>query len=121
MDHCEAQTNTRMSDECRRHFMQDLCFYECEPNVKPWVVKVNRTFAKERIFKVPLCASDCESWWNACKFDYTCAYNWARGFKWINGKNVCPQNSLCQPLYKVYDNAKQFCESVILIHFDFAD
>ena len=29
-----------LSDECRKHFIQDLCFYECSPNVGPWLVQV---------------------------------------------------------------------------------
>ncbi|CAG2108294.1 unnamed protein product, partial [Medioppia subpectinata] len=86
LNHCPTQP---MSDKCRKHFTQDLCFYECEPFVKPWVVKVNRSFAEERIYKVPICASDCDQWWEDCKDDYTCTNNWARNFKWTNGSNVC--------------------------------
>lgn len=37
-DHCSQKKN--MSEECRRHFLQDLCFYECSPNVGPWTVRV---------------------------------------------------------------------------------
>lgn len=37
-NHCSVVKN--MSPKCQRHFIQDLCFYECEPNVGPWVVKV---------------------------------------------------------------------------------
>jgi hypothetical protein len=29
-----------MSEGCKRHFIQDHCFYECSPNIRPWVVKV---------------------------------------------------------------------------------
>lgn len=37
-DHCPHIKN--MSSDCRRHFIQDTCFYECSPNVGPWLVKV---------------------------------------------------------------------------------
>lgn len=37
-DHCSQKKN--MSEECRRHFRQDLCFYECSPNIGPWIVQV---------------------------------------------------------------------------------
>jgi len=37
-DHCSHKKN--MSEECRRHFIQDLCFYECSPNIGPWTVRV---------------------------------------------------------------------------------
>lgn len=36
-NHCHK----KMSDECRKHFTQDHCFYECSPNVGPWVVFVS--------------------------------------------------------------------------------
>jgi len=37
-DHCSQKKN--MSEDCKRHFRQDLCFYECSPNIGPWTVKV---------------------------------------------------------------------------------
>jgi folate receptor len=101
-----------MSKECKRHFIQDLCFYECEPYVKPWVVKVKRSFAKERIFNVPLCASDCDQWWNSCKDDYTCASNWARDFNWTKGTNKCREGSECKRFEDIYSGSKEFCEKV---------
>lgn len=106
-NHCP---NRPMSEKCQKHFIQDLCFYECEPFVKPWVVKTNRSFARERIFKVPICASDCQLWWSDCKDDYTCVYNWARGFQWNNSSNVCPPKAECKTIKEVYRNAQDFCE-----------
>ena len=38
-DHCSQKKN--MSEECKRHFLQDLCFYECSPNIGPWTVRVS--------------------------------------------------------------------------------
>lgn len=40
LDHCS--TVKPLSEECRRHFIQDLCFYECSPNVGPWLIKVKK-------------------------------------------------------------------------------
>lgn len=37
-DHCP---NQQMSKKCRGHFIQDLCFYECSPNVGPWIQSVS--------------------------------------------------------------------------------
>lgn len=111
-NHCEASTGKKMSEECRRHFDQDMCFFECEPHIGPWKVKVNRKFAKERYFQVPLCASDCDSWFNACRFDYTCVSNWPRGMNFTKGVNRCPNNAKCLTFDEVYINAKNFCEQV---------
>lgn len=33
--HCE-----KLSTACEKHFKRDLCFYECSPNIGPWVVTV---------------------------------------------------------------------------------
>ncbi|RWS25807.1 folate receptor gamma-like protein, partial [Leptotrombidium deliense] len=107
---CESQVNRKLSEECRKHFIRDLCFYECEPHIGLWVVKVKRKIAKERFFEVPLCASSCEQWWNACRDQFTCAYNWQTDFIWVNGVNRC--NTTCKQFKEMYKNSVDFCESV---------
>jgi len=105
-DHCY-----RMSNRCKQRFLQELCFYECDPYLHRYVVGVSETstwmflfdihFWSSRIFKfkkdksksrrseryyqIPLCKSDCTQWFNDCKYDYTCRDNWNKGFKWNNG------------------------------------
>ncbi|KAI5704769.1 hypothetical protein M8J76_014166 [Diaphorina citri] len=101
-----------MSVGCKRHFIQDSCFYECEPNVRPWAVRVNMTDRKERFYKVPLCQSDCEAWYRACENDYTCAKNWVTDFKWGPGGNKC-SNSKCITFREMFQNSsKKFCEGI---------
>jgi len=109
-EHCPGR---KMSAKCKEHFIQDLCFYECSPNIGPWVQKVQgMKFRRERFFEAPLCASDCNEWFDACKEDYTCTDNWSRNFEWKNGKNSCPANSQCRTFQEVYVDAKNFCERV---------
>jgi len=43
-NHCGP--GKEMSDRCRKHFVQDLCFYECSPNVGPWRQAVGLPFLK---------------------------------------------------------------------------
>ncbi|XP_035210051.1 folate receptor alpha-like isoform X2 [Stegodyphus dumicola] len=112
LDHCFSQTGSNMSDKCRRHFNQNNCFYECEPHIGLWVVKTKRKIATERFYKVPLCASDCISWFEACKDDFTCAYNWPRDFKFSKGHNTCKEKAKCNTFKQVYETAKDFCENV---------
>ncbi|KAK3860461.1 hypothetical protein Pcinc_033488 [Petrolisthes cinctipes] len=119
-DHC----NQKMSDKCRRHFMQDHCFYECSPNVGPWVVKENRSWRKERFYQVPLCWNDCQDWFNDCSTDLTCTDNWSINFNWKNTtvgchggaktcrKNYCPSQSTCLTFKQIYKTAENFCEKV---------
>lgn len=107
--HCQQ----KLSKTCRGKFMQDLCFYECSPNVGPWLVKVDgMKIRKERFVDVPLCRQECDAWWDACKDDYTCIENWARGFDWSTGFPKCPEGTSCKPMRQVYTNASHFCETV---------
>lgn len=64
---------------------------------------------KERFYKVPLCASECNQWFEDCKSDYTCAKNWIKDFKW-NGTNQCVQN--CSTFEETYGTAADFCQLV---------
>lgn len=110
LDHCYNQTMQKMSDRCKKYFFRNNCFYECEPHIGLWVVETTRKIAKQRFHKVPLCASDCDEWWEACKEDFTCAYNWPRDFRFKNGHNYC--RGECFSFEQVYQNASNFCENV---------
>uniref|UniRef100_A0A131YLY9 Folate receptor n=1 Tax=Rhipicephalus appendiculatus TaxID=34631 RepID=A0A131YLY9_RHIAP len=112
LDFCEEQTNVKMSSTCREHFRKDLCFYECEPNIGPWIVTVERKIGKERFFEVPLCYSDCVAWWEDCKYDYACTPNWPRGFKFYGGKNHCPKGAKCVTFEEMYKGPTDFCSQV---------
>lgn len=111
-DHCYSQLKRNMSAQCRKYFDRDNCFYECEPHIGLWVVTTTRKIASERFYKVPLCASDCNSWFEACKDDYTCAYNWPRDFKFTKGQNMCREDSKCVTFKDMYHTPKDFCENV---------
>ncbi|KAM4796196.1 folate receptor gamma-like [Rhinophrynus dorsalis] len=106
-DHCGT-----MSPECKKHFIQDTCFYECSPNLGPWIQAVDSTWRKERILNVPLCKEDCETWYDDCKFDYTCMENWHVGWNWTSKTNMCPTGTMCRRFFQVYPTAKDFCEKV---------
>ncbi|KAK8746278.1 hypothetical protein OTU49_017341 [Cherax quadricarinatus] len=115
-----------MSAQCKSRFVQDLCFYECSPNIAPWIVKDTRTWRKERFYNVPLCASDCEAWFNDCAADFTCTDNWSKNFDWSNGsectdgecfRNSCPKESKCMTFLEIYGNASNFCETVTSFNF----
>lgn len=112
LDFCKDQVGRGMSDRCREYFHKDLCFYECEPNIGPWVVQVNRKIGKERFYEVPLCSSDCAAWWEACKDDYACTPNWPRGFVFRSGKNYCPTGSKCVTFKEMYADPADFCSKV---------
>ncbi|KAH8869923.1 Folate receptor alpha isoform 2 [Schistosoma japonicum] len=83
-----------LSDKCQQVFQEDLCFYECSPNTGPWLVTVNRKISNERFFGAPLCQSECEYWWNSCKFDKTCVTNWNTHFNWSTGTHFVPEHAI---------------------------
>nr|CAD7463869.1 unnamed protein product [Timema tahoe] len=113
-NHCGHVKN--MSEECRRHFIQDSCFYECSPNVGPWVVKVEMKIRNERFVHVPLCSSDCEAWFEACIDDYTCTDNWVQNFKWAGGTNQCHPGSECRTFRETFETAENFCHKEVSPH-----
>ncbi|XP_071495129.1 folate receptor gamma-like [Diadema antillarum] len=107
-NHCKQ----RLSSECEKWMTQDLCFYECSPNVGPWLVPHNISIRNERFVGVPLCRSECNIWFEACRYDLTCKENWAKGWDWSTGQNVCPADSQCQTFEAVYGNATNMCEKI---------
>ncbi|KAG7226036.1 hypothetical protein INR49_018646 [Caranx melampygus] len=88
-----------MSQQCKKHFIQDTCFYECSPHLGPWIQKVDQSWRKERILDVPLCKEDCHQWWEDCKNDYTCI-------------NKCPKDSMCRKWTDVFPTPKSMCEQI---------
>uniref|UniRef100_A0A8C5IYG7 Folate receptor-like domain-containing protein n=1 Tax=Junco hyemalis TaxID=40217 RepID=A0A8C5IYG7_JUNHY len=74
-----------MPPQCKRHFIQDTCLYECSPNLGPWIQQADSSWRKERILHVPLCREDCEEWWQDCRDTLTCKENWHKGWNWATG------------------------------------
>lgn len=111
--HCVRQTNHKMSGKCMQYFYRDTCFFDCEPSIGSWVVKTNRTWANERFKYVPLCASECDAWFNACKDDYTCGLNWPKNLSWKNGRSECKPGTDCRKISELYGKPQMFCEAVI--------
>jgi folate receptor len=69
-----------LSPECERFFVQEACFYECDPNAglyrkwHPSVYNASNTNHNEwQMFKMPIKASYCDAWFMACQKDKFCA------------------------------------------------
>ncbi|XP_004683747.1 PREDICTED: folate receptor alpha [Condylura cristata] len=106
-DHCG-----KMAPECKKHFIQDTCLYECSPNLGPWIHQVDQSWRKERILNVPLCKEDCEEWWKDCRTSYTCKSNWHRGWNWSSGYNQCPKEATCRPFDFFFPTPAALCSKV---------
>uniref|UniRef100_A0A8C0KV13 IZUMO1 receptor, JUNO n=1 Tax=Canis lupus dingo TaxID=286419 RepID=A0A8C0KV13_CANLU len=75
-----------MMPGCEEHFIQAVCFYECSPNLGPWIQKVGSSGQGERIRDAPLCREDCEQWWEDCRTSYTCRSDWLGSWDWSRGE-----------------------------------
>lgn len=77
-----------------------------------------RVKKSHRLSNVPLCRSDCDYWWNACKQELTCTNNWYDGFEWemgIDGSwhNVCKNTTdACKPISSWFSSSQEFCEGI---------
>ncbi|KAL8598760.1 hypothetical protein ACOMHN_033323 [Nucella lapillus] len=101
-----------LSPACTQQFTKDLCFYECSPNVGPYLVPDKRKIRNQRYLNVPMCQRTCDTWWEACKYDLTCSDNWLRNFNWSTGINKCPTGSKCDTFLKIFGDASSFCEGI---------
>jgi len=70
----------KLSPECERFFVQEACFYECEPNAglyRKWHPSTynssNPDHNEWQMFKMPIKASYCDAWFTACRKDKFCA------------------------------------------------
>ncbi|XP_011744163.2 sperm-egg fusion protein Juno isoform X2 [Macaca nemestrina] len=102
---------------CRKHFIQAICFYECSPNLGPWIRPVGSlgweeapSGQGERVVNAPLCQEDCEEWWEDCRLSYTCKSNWRGGWDWSQGKNRCPKGAQCLPFSHYFPTPADLCE-----------
>ncbi|XP_014666939.1 PREDICTED: folate receptor gamma-like [Priapulus caudatus] len=107
-NHCKIP----LSQSCKKHFMQDLCFYECEANLGPWLKNVSMNIRNEKFIDVPLCRSECDNWWNDCMHDWTCLDDWSTGFDWSSGQNECPKGAECRKILELFGDSVTFCEQI---------
>ena len=59
-----------LSQACERFFVQEACFYECDPNVGLYRYQGNHSW---KVYEMPIKASYCDAWFRACRNDYFCA------------------------------------------------
>lgn len=118
LDQC-VQKN--MSQKCREWFHRDTCFYECSPNLGPWITEdnVSKKIRKERIVGVPLCAKDCNDWYHACMYDMTCNDNWGKNWNWKKKgtKEICTKP--CKLFKDYFPDPKTFCENIFNFSFEY--
>lgn len=78
------------------------------------LLQIDMKKRRERFYKVPLCKSDCDVWFESCRYDFTCADNWFNSFKWDKNGNSCMPGRECLKFEDIFNNATNFCEAVSL-------
>ena len=62
------------------------------------------------IRNVPVCASYCDAWFEACRNDLTCVEDWLADFDFaLDGVNSCPASSTCITFEEMYGNGEGLC------------
>ena len=62
------------------------------------------------ISNVPVCASYCNRWFEACRDDFTCVEDWLADFDYaVDGANSCPANASCVTFEETYGNGEGLC------------
>lgn len=59
-------------------------YYRCSPNIAHFEVPYPSAFNN-----LPLCSDYCDSWYEACKEEMTCAVNWIFDWVYVDGLNYC--------------------------------
>jgi folate receptor len=69
-----------LTPECERFFVQEACFYECDPNAglyRKWHPSIynssNSAHNEWQMSNMPIKASYCDAWFTACRSDKFCA------------------------------------------------
>lgn len=65
----------------------------------------------EYVRDIPVCASYCDDWFEACKNDMTCVDDWFANFlQALNeGYNTCPAESECMTFEEVFADGRGLC------------
>ena len=94
--------------DCQRYLKAESCFYHCDPYLGPW-----KGEGKDNLRGVPICASYCDDWFNACKNVPLCAANWITDFvkNETTGRRHCA-NKTCGTFATLYANSKGLCETM---------
>jgi len=109
-----------ISDKCNEYLQHEACFYECDVNVgryryhsKKDCSENSKTGNAWQIANVPIKASFCDAWFEACKDDVLCAAADATEKATIFDAATlnCGASECRRTVAEVWGTAKNFCEN----------
>lgn len=106
-NHC-----AKLSSKCYEFMIKQTCLNECSGIFGAYLKKSKCPENCPLQYKnIPLCNSQCEEWYNACKNDQSCSDEWPnKNFEYIKESTTC--TSSCKPFNKLFDNSTHFCEKL---------
>lgn len=122
-DRCDAAKGIprKMSEKCAQFYFDEFCFYECDVNVGKYRRHLKCGEADDgnswEVFQVPVKASMCDNWYEACKNDYVCATPENKSYfaelecnYEVNddGEEI----GTCRRFKDVYKNGREVCEEM---------
>lgn len=101
----------KLSDKCQQYFREESCFYECDRNMGKWRKHTSCKDAKNQsngwqIESMPIKASYCNGWFDACKDDMFCEGK-TRAFFDLP---TCNTTTSCKKFSDIYKDGKEVCE-----------
>ena len=109
----------QVSSKCHKFFIEEACFYECDKNMGKWRKHDDCSDKKPNdngweIANMPIKASYCDAWYEACKEDPICPGPTKSYFDMAtcNAKLKADNNTAkhCKKYKDVYKNGKEICE-----------
>lgn len=110
-----SQCGGGLSAICSQYMSYIQCFYQCSPNLYPWLGKDGR------MYNLPLCGSFCDEWFAVCMSDKSCVQgtDWVRGFQEVpdpnnKGKVIlqCKTGQPCRNFSQIYGTSQNFCNQM---------
>ncbi|CAH1799386.1 unnamed protein product [Owenia fusiformis] len=112
-DYLHCPQKVALEPQCQKQFFEELCFFLCSPDIGPWIeLATHDEPVTDRFKDIPICASVCDQWYNACQDEYTCTDNWYIGFNNTSGMNKCHEGTQCLKYPEYFPTSKSFCENI---------
>ena len=111
----------KLSSQCEKYYFEESCFYECDKNMGKWRKHRDCSDAAPgdngwQIANMPIKATYCDAWYNACKNDMICAS--ASSQSYFSMPDCLAKNKLngnkagCNKFSDVYKDGKEVCEKM---------
>ena len=98
-------------------FQNQVCFYECEPMLGYF------SDNSPAVRNVPVCASYCDSWFEACRNDLTCVDDLEKSTQqaFAEGANTCPPDRQCMTFEEVFSDGRGLCNRLWGDSYDYSE